>query len=141
MSNTKVYERWVAMIERCESINTINYKKYGGRGIKVCKKWRNSFVKFYEDMGPMPTNKHEIDRIDNDGNYEPRNCRWATPKENCRNKSNNHTLTFRGKTMTIQEWSEKIGINNSTLLKRVTEYKWSTEKALTTPVKIYKKRK
>lgn len=77
---------WSAMIQRCSNPNKTNFKYYGGRGICVCSSWKNSFEKFYADMGPRPTPNHTIDRINNDGNYEPQNCKWATKSEQSKNK-------------------------------------------------------
>ena len=78
------YRAWAALRNRCSNPNHDAYKNYGGRGIKVCERW-NDFLAFLEDMGPRPSPKHSIDRINNDGNYEPDNCRWATRSEQCRN--------------------------------------------------------
>lgn len=84
---TPEYVSWQAMKRRCLNKGYRNYKRYGGRGITVCERWRTSFDDFLADMGRKPTPKHQIDRIDNDKGYSPDNCRWATPKENCQNKS------------------------------------------------------
>ena len=84
-SRTPLFAAWCEMIARCENENRKSFKNYGGRGIKVCERWRNSFVAFRDDMGPKPTQKHTLDRKENDGDYEPSNCRWATRTEQNRN--------------------------------------------------------
>lgn len=86
MTNSSEYQSWHGMKSRCYCEGHVSYSRYGGRGIKVCDEWKTSFMAFYKDMGPKPFINAQIDRIDNDGNYEPNNCRWATPLENARNK-------------------------------------------------------
>ncbi len=86
MTRTKVYCAWVGMKMRCYDKNSTNFKYWGGRGITVCKRWINSFENFYKDMGDPPTKTHSVDRINNNGNYTPKNCRWATKKEQVKNR-------------------------------------------------------
>lgn len=112
------YFIWSGLRNRCNSPNTTSYPSYGGRGIRVCARW-DSFENFVADMGPRPTPRHTIDRIDNDGNYEPANCRWVTPKDQGRNKRNNRKFTFRGKTLCLTEWAEELGVPVATLRARI----------------------
>lgn len=100
---------------------------YGGRGITICERWE-SFENFLADMGEGPSNK-SIDRIDNNGNYEPGNCRWATQSEQSRNRRSTHLLTHEGVTLSLIEWSERSGINLATLLTRI-KHGWSPADAL-----------
>ena len=117
------------MIKRCNNKNCPEYKHYGERGISVCKKWLN-FENFLEDMGEPSTNKHSIDRIDNDKGYYKENCKWSNQKEQCRNKRNNHLITYKNQTKCISEWAEITGIKRKTIEKRI-KYGWSIEKTLT----------
>lgn len=88
MHGTPEYDTWHNMIQRCYGEKYNYYHRYGGRGISVCESWKNSFEAFFKDMGYKPFENAQIDRRNNDGNYEPGNCRWVTPKENCQNRSN-----------------------------------------------------
>lgn len=115
---TATYRVWRSMISRCyEPVNT-SYKYYGGRGIKVCARWRSSFAAFLKDMGERPAGK-EIDRIDNNGNYEPRNCRWATRKQQNRNTRHNHNVTHNGKTQPVSAWAEELGVSRKVIYGRL----------------------
>lgn len=90
---TNIYSVWAGMKSRCYYEKNENYINYGARGIKVCDRWKNSFENFYKDMGDKPSPKHQLDRINNDGDYEPSNCRWVTPSENCLNRRNKENKT------------------------------------------------
>lgn len=131
-SGTKLYDVWCAAKARCNNPKNKNYKHYGGRGIKVCDEWENSFQAFYEwAMANGYKEGLSIDRIDNDGNYEPANCRWVTQEEQCNNRRTSHKLTYEGETHTITEWSKITGIKRKIISQRVNNLGWSIERALT----------
>lgn len=135
LCGTPEYRAWSHLIGRCENENDGSYPHYGARGIRVCERWRNSFEAFLEDMGPRPLGT-EIDRYpNNDGNYEPGNCRWATRVENARNKRSNHAITFRGETRCASEWEEIFGLPKGRVVDRIRKG-WSVERALTTPLDL-----
>lgn len=117
--HSRLYRVWCGMKERCNNPNNKRYGRYGGRGIKICEAWEDfaEFQKWSEANGY--SEGLTIDRIDNSGNYEPCNCRWVTQKEQNRNYSRNHRITFNGETLCIAEWSEKTGINRATILYRL----------------------
>jgi hypothetical protein len=128
------YSVWTGMIHRCHNPKRHNYPRYGGRGIVVCDRWRESFAAFLEDMGPRPSMRHQIDRIDNDGPYSPDNCRWASLEEQGRNKRSNHLITAFGKTQTLSEWATETGLRRECIASRL-EYGWTPEEALTPEVR------
>ena len=145
MSHTRLYRLWGGIKSRCYSKNSSYYKFYGGRGIKICDEWlgKNGFQNFYNWAISNGYNENAkygectIDRIDVNGNYEPNNCRWITNKEQQINKTNNHFLTYNGKTFTISQWAEKLKINNSSLTHFVNDKNGDIESFL----KKEKKRK
>lgn len=134
MTKTPEYRTWHHMNERCSNPNNRTYKNYGGRGIFVCEQWRNSFTTFYKDMGPRPSSKHSIDRINNNGNYEPGNCRWATIKEQNGNTRYNHVITFNNQTMIVTDWAKQLGIGCAALISRINRN--GVEIALSAPFPI-----
>ena len=125
---SRVYSTWISMKRRCHSPKCKHYLDYGGRGITVCDRWQK-FENFLEDMGE-PWKGMSIDRIDVNGNYELSNCRWATKKEQANNTRRNHLLTLNGRTQTMTQWAEEIGIKSPTLRHRLRAG-WSIERALT----------
>jgi hypothetical protein len=127
---TKEYQTWISMKNRCLNPKDASYKKYGARGITVCKKWKNSYQNFLKDMGRAPTKFHSIDRIDSSKNYYPKNCRWATRKQQAQNTKRNYTITYNNETLCLSEWARRLEINPSTLRYRLKN--WSIKKALTT---------
>jgi hypothetical protein len=138
-NRTAEYSTWISMRQRCSDANSPSYERYGGRGISVCERWL-SYDSFLEDMGRKPSPEYSIERIDNSGNYEPSNCKWATVKEQVRNRRSNRMLTFNGITKCLIEWSEETGINRGALEARLKRG-WSIEKSLTTPVRHMKSSK
>lgn len=183
MSNTVEYHIWAGIISRCRNPSNNAYPRYGGRGITVCDRWLNSFENFYADMGPRPTPEHSIDRVNNDGNYEPGNCRWATDIEQANNKRNNIIVgesgltlaqiaagssigyknlhqrlsrgmcledalstelreakkyTHDGVTLTLSEWSDKLGIQVTTLEYRLNKG-WELSKVFGEPISMVRK--
>jgi hypothetical protein len=123
MSGTRVHRLWKSMLRRCRNPAYHQFRDYGGRGIKVCDRWLE-FANFYADMGEPPPGT-SLDRIRNNGNYTPDNCRWATPIEQNNNKRNSRLLTFLGKTQNLKQWSVEIGITPGGLIWRLNH--WSFE--------------
>lgn len=119
---TSEYTIWKGMKQRCNNKNAPKWHRYGGRGISVCERWQTSFSNFLDDMGRRPTNKHSIERMNNDGNYEPGNCRWATAKEQAYNTSRVLKYIYDGELMTIREIATIIGVKKGTLDSRIRKY-------------------
>lgn len=118
MSKAPEYGVWAQMLERCCNQKCRGYENYGGRGISVCRQW-HKFEQFYADMGPRPSGEHSIDRIDNDGNYEPANCRWATRQEQMNNCRRNRRVTIDGVTLTMSQWIRRRGLSTDTVYHRM----------------------
>lgn len=125
---TKINHVWNQMHFRCGNPKARQYKDYGGRGIKVCERW-DSLQAFIDDMGPRPTGT-SIERIDNDGDYCPENCRWATKIEQMANTRRTVWITARGKTMTLPQWAKELGVPASRLNSRCRKYGWSDEEVI-----------
>jgi hypothetical protein len=128
MKGTPTYECWGGIIQRCNNPKRAYYHLYGGRGIKICDRWLD-FENFFADMGEKPSNKHSIDRIDNDGDYEPSNCRWATVLEQANNRRDNKVLSYVGLELTVAEWARRISVSPFTLYARIRRG-WTIERTL-----------
>jgi hypothetical protein len=131
IGSTPEYQAWASARKRCFNPRDPSYPRYGGRGITMCERW-NSFEVFLEDMGARPGPGYSIDRINNDGNYEPSNCRWATGREQGGNKSSNRVIEWRGERRTVSDWARHVGLHVYTLTQRL-DADWDVERALTTP--------
>jgi hypothetical protein len=128
--NTATYTVWRNMLARCSKPTNSGYHRYGGRGISVCQSWED-FESFLSDMGHKPKGK-SLDRINNDGDYSPENCRWATVAEQSRNQSRNRPVTWMGETMILPDWETKLGIPRKALIAR-RDKGWSVERMFTQP--------
>lgn len=140
-STERLYRIWRSMISRCYISSSTEYEIYGGRGIIVCDEWRNDYLCFKSwaiQNGYSDT--LTLDRINNDGNYESSNCRWVTMKSQMNNKRNNHVITFNGKSQSLTEWANELGIDRSVLSTRLKN-NWSIELALSTPPSIHNRLK
>lgn len=117
MSRTRTSKSWEGMRQRCNNSNNADFPRYGGRGIRVCERWDESFDNFFADMGECPAGM-SIERIDNDGNYEPGNCRWASKREQASNRRTSRFVTAHGMTLTIKEWATLLGLAYVPLYKK-----------------------
>lgn len=114
------YRAWAAMIQRCSNRENRNFKNYGSRGIKVCKRWR-SFENFYADMGDRPSAKHSVDRQNNNKGYSKQNCRWATLKQQNSNTRRNRYFTYKKRTLHLSDWAKLLGLDGKTLYYRLAQ--------------------
>lgn len=128
-NRTPEYATWVGMRSRCLSPSSTKYPVYGGRGIKICPRWM-IFENFLSDMGSKPSKRHSIDRINNDGDYEPSNCRWVTADVQQNNTSTNRLIEYAGVARTLAQWSTLTGLPSSVIHKRIS-HGWTIEDALT----------
>ena len=134
--NTQEWDAWKRMRQRCYVENTTGYEYYGGRGITVCDRWLKGengigpFECFFADMGLRPSPKHSLDRKDNEKNYTPENCHWATKAQQVRNRRNTRTVIFNGRTISLGELAEMNNLNWETLYSRIINCGWSVERAL-----------
>lgn len=142
MSHHPLRPLWISMVMRCTNPNRGDYRNYGAKGIKVCEEWETIFgfvASIEKSIGPRPTPKHTLDRINSMGNYEPGNVRWATQSEQLRNQSRNHWITFDGETLCLTDWANKQGISKHTLLARIKKLGWTTHRALTESVRDWRR--
>lgn len=128
------YAAWMGMIDRCENPKMVSYRDYGGRGISVCERWRHSFASFREDVGPRPSSRHSLDRVDCNGNYEPGNVRWATSSQQNRNRRNNRIVCIFGESMCVVAAAERYGVSARVLYWRLARG-MSPEAAVVEPVR------
>ena len=127
LSHTRTHAIWLNMLDRCRRTTRKDYAYYGGRGISVCDRW-SAFAAFLADMGEAPDGM-SIERLDNDGNYCPNNCVWASRKEQARNKRNTVRIFYNGRTMALGDWADEIGLAPLTIWKRLKRG-WTVAKAL-----------
>lgn len=137
-TGTNIYCTWANMKQRCYNPKNKQFKDWGGRGIAVCKQWRDSFEAFYKDVSKLPhfgEKGYSLNRKNNDGNYEPENVEWSNQYSQANNKRNNHLISYNGEVYSLSQWAAKLGIKRSTLDQRINAYYWSIDKAIGTPVK------
>jgi len=133
---TPEYRAWAHMIHRCHNPKGKDYPYYGGRGITVCDRWRNSFEAFLHDVGPRPSLKHSIDRWpDPNGNYEENNVRWALHCQQMNNMRRNRIINWNGRSQTVAQWANELGIKSEIIRARIDNYGWTLDAAMTTPIR------
>lgn len=134
-NTTAEYKSWKSAKARVSNPKIDGYEHYGGRGIKMCDRWLESYPNFVNDMGRKPTLKHTLERKDVNGDYEPSNCIWATMVEQNNNRRDTKRITRDGRSMTVTQWCRELGMNPKTVLLRLF-YGWNVERALTVPIQI-----
>lgn len=134
MSRTPEYRTWSGIKQRCYNKDCGIYPYYGERGIKVCERWLQGFTNFLEDMGLRPSKTHSIERRDNNGDYTPENCYWASKNEQVNNRRSNHVLVYKGESLTITQLSEKYNVSSWTIHRRLNQG-WEIDKIIETPIK------
>ena len=140
MRHERLYHSWIDMKQRCQNPNNSRYDDWGGRGIEVCPEWRDSFEAFRDwALANGYRDDLTIERKDVNGHYCPENCCWITKEQQQRNKRNNRIITYNGKTQTLQQWADELGMHETTLLYRLKK-EWTLEKALTQPVRKRKEK-
>lgn len=132
MKGTTEYSIWCNMKNRCYNKHDTSYKNYGGRGVQMCEQWRYSFAAFFEDMGNRPSQKHSINRKDNNGNYTPDNCEWALPEVQANNTRHNLRISFNGTTKTLTQWAREMGLRREMIKGRI-ERGWPIDKLFNPP--------
>lgn len=133
MSNSKEYQAWDSMKDRCLKPNHPAYHNYGGRGISICERWVESFSNFFSDMGYAPSKEHSLDRIDVNGDYCADNCRWATWEEQQNNRRNNVSVTMNGETRNLYSWCKEYGVSMQFIHHRVKNMGMTYEEAFSVP--------
>jgi hypothetical protein len=130
------YRSWRSMRTRCLNTRSQYYASYGGRGVRICERWQgeDGFANFLADMGKKPTPKHSIDRIDNDGNYEPGNCRWATKRQQVNNRRATRFVECRNRRLLVSEWARETGLSPECIRARLRSG-WPAERAVSTPLR------
>lgn len=132
-TRTPEYRVWQHIKGRCNTPTDAAYHNYGGRGIKVCNRWNNSFQDFLEDMGLRPSLKHSIERVNNSKGYSPENCKWATRKEQANNTRNTRRIEYNNQSMSVAQWAEKLNVNPFTLYRRLYSG-WTDLEIILTPI-------
>lgn len=135
MSEHPLYAVWLGIKQRCYNPNADCYSDYGGRGVRMLEEWRESFAAFYAYVGDRPSPLHTIERMNNDGNYEPGNVKWATRSEQNENTRQTRLITFNGITLSLGKWARRAGLQRKTLASRLDRFGWPVERALTTPAR------